>query len=293
MKFVKKLKNTLSKNRDISIAWVNFLKYQNMQAIEYLSGLDTKELNGKVDDISFDLGMSSAATTSLRQEGICIIKNFLDRGKCGDYLSDIEKLLGFDPNERIDLEKKLIVVDDGSKSYGEMSNHETTVINIRCGADQGMIDVFNIDKVLPCFAEIKKQLIQSKILNDVLDKQDLKGGNLNVYINRGITSTRGLHVDTLKPKVKFFIYLTDVLKLMDGPYCYVKKSHNSLAFKLFHNEMFRLPNTTTDTSLTNINELVPVLAPKGSMIISDQAGIHRGFPQESIGYRVVLVLATK
>jgi hypothetical protein len=280
------------RSQEISKKWYKLAAYRSDEVIKYLQNLNNIELHRKNEEITFEMSKKTQIANSLEYNGISLVKDFLSAVKCDDCANDIKRLTGSFSKADTNRWKNLKVVDDGSLSYGDMSNFSGTVVNIRTGQDKGMIDIFNIDKLMPSFESIKESLIQNELLQEIFNKKDLKAGNLNVYINQGITETRGFHVDTFSKKIKFFIYLTDVNTLDDGPYCFVKNTHTNSPLKYFHKEILKYPKATTDSLVFDTEDVIPVLAARGSMIISDQSGIHRGFPQKASGYRAVIVLST-
>ncbi|MDA9369379.1 hypothetical protein N9R39_01035 [Amylibacter sp.] len=290
--FFKKRLKVITRSQEISRMWNKLAVHQSAEVIKYLQNLNDIELQQKISEITFEMSNKSQITNSLEYNGISLVKNFLNAVKCDECANDIKKIISSYSKTDAKPWKNLKVVDDGSLSYGEMSNYTETVVNIRSGDDKGMIDIFNIDKLMPSFESIKESLIQSKLLQEIFNEKDLKASNLNVYINQGITKTRGFHIDTFAKKIKFFIYLTDVNTLDDGPYCFVKKTHINTPLSNFHKEILRYPEATTDSLVLDIEDVIPVLADRGNMIISDQSGIHRGFPQKASGYRAVIVLST-
>ena len=109
--------------------------------------------------------------------------------------------------------------------------------------------------------------------------------NLNLYVNNSITKTRGFHVDSYYRSIKGFIYLTDVNCLGDGPYCFVKGTQ-------VENSLEKLNKIIGDKEAPIIDPLkiVPVLGKKGTLILSDQSGVHRGFPQSKGSLRELFVM---
>ena len=120
------------------------------------------------------------------------------------------------------------------KGYHNFRDADRAVINYRVkrpdgrtGSDAGMIDIFhperlscNLDKrIKNCLHE---QLIQRLLLVSSFNRLQVKCRNL--YLNQGVQDTRGFHCDGRSLKFKSFVYISDVNKLDDDPYCYVKGS---------------------------------------------------------------------
>lgn len=157
------------------------------------------------------------------------------------------------------------------------------------GHDEGMLDIKHIDKIIPDFSnKIKIEKILD-ILNDELG-QKLRVLNINCYWNQGVQHTRGFHADShTKEQYKAFIYLTDVVDDLDGPYCYIPWSQLPSLYRykcIISNYMNNKP--LTDYNSCNNQEIIKAKAPKGSLIISNQNGAHRGWPQGENNKRALI-----
>jgi hypothetical protein len=239
------------------------------------------------------------AKSKLHDDGIIIIPNFLNNTYLDEWTKSIEKTLKIYTNklkqetyyedEKILIQKNINIPK--LKNYKELASYPKTAINIRGGIDSGMVDIFNIDKILPYKSKIQ-EIFSSEFFREILSfkKGKLKVSNVNAYINSGNITTRGFHFDSEKNQVKIFIYLTDVSNFNDGPYTFVKKSHlDKSSIRINKKLSFGLKNET-EAPIVNHNNIYPVFGKKGSMIISNQNGFHRGFPQSKNGYRVVLAI---
>lgn len=149
------------------------------------------------------------------------------------------------------------------------------------GHDDGMLDIKHIDKVIPDFLN---KIKIDKVL-EIVNKEiglNLNVKNINCYWNQGVENTRGFHADNhTKDQYKAFIYLTDVLEDSDGPYSYIPGSHLPSFYRykcIVLNYLNKRP--LTDYHPTGDNKSIfKAKAPKGSLIISNQNGAHRGWPQ--------------
>lgn len=240
------------------------------------------------------------ASSRIEKDGIFIIPNFLE-SNLSDKLCRIidEKIsnalleIGVGESYETDAyivqrEAKLV------KGYSALANNSKAVVDIRSGSDEGMVDVFNIDKLIK--EENGKSIISdiqnNKILNGILKclHKDLEIKNINTYVNNGVTSTRGFHADSYSRQIKIFIYLTDVLDFESGPYTFVKGTHVETPYRRINRLLSRFLSAKTEAPVVPFEDIYPVLAPKGSLVISDQAGFHRGFPQSKDGSRRVLTI---
>jgi hypothetical protein len=170
------------------------------------------------------------------------------------------------------------------------------IINIRgnTGLDTGMFDIFHIDNMngfdtpefKQCLALFGNPLIKAAIANN----SSYRFSTQQVYRNLSVTDTRGFHIDNLVHTFKSFLYLTDVNSLQDGPYSYIPGSHK---LPYIHRLELRLTEKmgANARDIWSSKYLTPVnfTAPMGSLILSDQTGIHRGLPQVDGALRIALV----
>lgn len=251
-------------------------------------------------DINNNANANSNAIERLRSDGIFIVPNFVNKDSIDDLCSLIEEQSNIYLSKLKDksfYENEVALIQANQckvKGYGALATYSKTVFDVRSGSDEGMIDIFNVDKLLKGTRgeELLTQITNNSFLVELLDSlpTPLVISNINSYINSGITSTRGFHVDAYKEQVKIFIYLTDVLTLNNGPYTYVKGSHKDSHYRRINQYISKEQKAQTETPVIPFNQIYPILAPKGSLVISDQSGSHRGFPQSSIGKRRVLTI---
>lgn len=217
---------------------------------------------------------------TLAEDGIVIIEDYLDADVCDQLYDSISETI-----ESRDID----VVEGGDYSYREFVEWSGAVANKRTGSDEGMIDVFNMDEVVP---EVKSFKTDSGIDNiiDEAASETYSPDNVNVYWNRSVTTTRDFHADTYSGKFKSFVYLTDVPDKAYGPFSYIKGSHKSSRIKekasTLVNKFKNKP--ATDAVFYDEEDVVYCTAPKGTLIIANQAGYHRGHPQEEGKERMLL-----
>ena len=186
------------------------------------------------------------------------------------------------------------------KGYHNFRDADRAVINYRVkrpdgrtGSDAGMIDIFhperlssNLDRrIKNCLHE---QLIQRLLLVSSLNRLQVKCRNL--YLNQGVQDTRGFHCDGRSLKFKSFVYISDVNKLDDGPYCYVKGSHRHRRLWQ-NNSTFNKENQLDPFEFSQLqaSKAISIFAKAGDMVISSQKGAHCGHPQHPEAKRAVLV----
>ncbi len=227
---------------------------------------------------------SNQDLTSIQDE----IHNFLEIIRSNNFLNLQEIACLNLPNHR------------AIKGYHNFRDSDRAVINYRVkrpdgrtGSDAGMIDIFhperlscNLDKrIKNCLHE---QLIQRLLLVSSLNRLHVKCRNL--YLNHGVQDTRGFHCDGRSLKFKSFVYISDVNKLDDGPYCYVKGSHRRRRLWR-NNSTFNKENQLDPFEFSQLeaSKAISVFAKAGDMVISSQKGAHCGHPQHPEAKRAVLV----
>lgn len=181
----------------------------------------------------------------------------------------------------------------GNTSMTALIGDGTPIANIRQGVDEGMVDFYNIDNHYPEALAIREKLLQAGVkefLEEVSGRK-LFLKSMNAYVNLDVTETRGFHVDAFGvTQIKVFVYLTDVDDLKNGPYCYVLGSHQEKPLQGVNSFASRvLGLSDTDLVMINFENAFPILGQAGTLIISDQSGAHRGFPQETGGRRALAV----
>jgi len=218
----------------------------------------------ETDDID-SLGARLAA------DGVVAVEDYLDEETCDSYRERVETAL---ENDEFDFANE-------STSASEMMSASSTMVNRRSGEDDdGMLDIFNIDQTIPEIREIKTD----PFVSDIIAKAggtNCEPENINIYVNRSVTETRGYHFDSYNDQYKAFVYLTDVLDESYGPYSYIKGSNGrSYVRRRLEGLLNRaLGNRPTAAISYDDDDIVTFTAQKGTLIISDQTGYHRGIPQ--------------
>lgn len=207
---------------------------------------------------------------TLESDGIVIVPDFLDADKCDDIFEKI---------------KQYVENADDEEDHGDVIIHRRG----SQGIDEGMIDVDNIDYAVSGITDI----IEDRSINDIINNaasEEYSNHKINTYWNKSVTNTRGFHADTYTGKYKCFIYLTDVPDKSYGPYTYVKGSHEPSKVqkigKYAVNKLRR--NRLTDAVNVDQSNIVHCTAEKGTLIISNQSGYHRGYPQQEGRERMLL-----
>lgn len=213
----------------------------------------------------------------LQRDGIVVIENFIDEAQVSSLKEKIEKAIHeFPHNQKINQTNSVISVRDSHDSKNKY--------------DTGMIDFVNADEIVKELSEFRYNERITQILSEAAN-QTMLSASLHVYINKNVTNTRVFHIDTFYPRqYKAFIYLTDVNSRDDGPYTYIKKSQAAPVSKFIsvcYNLLKGYP--VTDSRIKFIGNPTYLLGKKGTLILSCQNGMHRGWPQSEGAYRMAMV----
>lgn len=145
--------------------------------------------------------------------------------------------------------------------------------------DDGLAGLLKSDRIQQMFSERLGERVEVLGFGLQLDDVDT-------------SSKRGLHVDVLYPPLmKAFIYLNDVEDPGDGPYAVVPGSHRWW-FRKFLNDVI---NACTTGARRDMRFFVPastlraILAPAGTMILSTQDAMHKGWGNHWRKARYVLI----
>ena len=209
---------------------------------------------------------------TLAEDGVVKVDDYFDEETCDELYTKISSEI-----EGGDIE----TVEGGKHCYSELANWGTAVANKRKGRDDGMIDVFNVDNRVPEVKSFKEDEMINDIINSAAS-ESYSPDNVNVYWNRSVTTTRDFHADTYRDQFKSFVYLTDVPDRSYGPFSYIKGTQDISGLKIYISKKINSikGNPSTDAVFYDEDDVTYFTAPKGTLIISNQAGYHRGDPQE-------------
>ena len=161
-------------------------------------------------------------------------------------------------------------------TYYKQQFYYLPVIDNRFGhnrvTDNGVIDIFNINKLLPSINEN----IDIDIILEILHKLTHKSWKLeriNLQINNNVTNTNNYHYDD-NNNIKFTIYMNTIKEEDGGALSFIEKTHINKKFKN--------------------NQIKNFYGNSGDVLISYQNGLHKKIPQQnSITYFLVYNFNTK
>ena len=161
-------------------------------------------------------------------------------------------------------------------SYQKMQYYYLPVFDNRSGhnriTDKGVIDVFNIHKILPSINEVINLDVILSILKK-LTKKDWKFLRINLQVNNNVINPNNYHFDNSEI-IKFTIYLNDIKEINGGGLSFISNSH--------------INNKFNNKNIKNF------YGNCGDVLISYQNGMHKKLPQiNSINYFLVLNFEVK
>ena len=243
----------------------------------------------------------SRAREILTVQGIVVVTNYAPRGEIDAIRSDLERVCDaygahLSRDQIFEDDKVRISPVSDTLDPRITAEMEKPLFKIRDGADRGIINVYRVQRLLnPVNAKSLIQLLRSDFVRSVVDGYDgrewnFRDGYTNAYINRSTTHTRGYHLDGRCGNMKAFLYLTDVGSESDGPYCYARGTHKEAALAAVNQHLSsRLGWHELDFAFFDRRRETACLGKRGTLIISDQSGAHRGHPQVEGAERIVAV----
>jgi len=260
---------------------------------------DESPINDKRDkDIWGEIALChKQCKEEILDDGYVVIKDFLSAEDCKRIKSEFLNLL-----EKFDLSKtkdypELKVVNHTKKREvsGNLGNLSEPVLLTRGlqGFDENMIELFKAEKLINLPTQKIREHIDQLALWTNLSKYRV---SFSIYYNKGVTNTRGYHRDNsplpvpgnpreTKRLYKFFMYITDVSSIDQGPYSYIPGTHTWDNCEEYSKQLQPISQNDLDLSL----DPKIFLEKAGTVLITDQAGFHRGLPQNEKSERLMLV----
>lgn len=179
------------------------------------------------------------------------------------------------------------------RGYKNLVESPKPVVNFRHGEDDGMMDLFHPENLVPQHRQVILDCLHEDLVKDLAARAfgaSLEVKCRNLYVNRGVQNTRFFHCDGEAVKVKSFVYVNDIQSFDVGPYCYLLGSHRGRRLRQ-RNQSFNARHQLNkhEYRLLDGKSTLPVFCRAGDMVVSAQHGAHRGFPQAPSARRTVLV----
>lgn len=230
----------------------------------------------------------------LKTKGCIFIKDFVKNEKLINkiYKRINKEIKNIDSSKTKEYENYFVSNTETIEGSKNLESRNKSTFNFRGNHgrgkyyDTGFLDICKANLYFPILNNLNVEYIEKTCLklNSNFKKEDLV---FNIYYTDSISDLRKWHWDDYKT-IKFFIYLSNV-NIENGPYSYIE---NSVKFPININSNEELDNNKINNILkTNKNYKKNIfIGKKGDLIISSQAGIHRGQPQKKGYERMVLVI---
>jgi hypothetical protein len=202
---------------------------------------------------------------AIEKNGFYVIENFLSPEQC-DELLEIAKNSDSIPDNEPDIRIKIKdIAEPTSRVYRQ--------------AESGIIQKSLVQMLMkdPFFYEVLGKYLRS---TPVLCSVNMWWSTLAKPSN-GDKEAQNYHFDMSRARwLNFFIYLTDVDEA-SGPHCYVRGSNKipsgSPGHELLKRGYARIPDSDIEQAFGK-DQIVEMTAKRGTLIIEDTIGFHRGKP---------------
>ena len=222
---------------------------------------------------------------SISEDGIVKITKFFNNDEVNKFVDEL--------NFIISSEDVYNVQSNPKTDFNKLRRENKFVINKRMKSrdgDEGMIDLWNYDQKMSEETKALLNKINTHSINILREAYPDAGYELkthNVYLNKSVTETRGIHADSdfFPSRIKSFVYLTDVPDNSYGPFSYIKKSHIKEGLK--YHRKYDIMEPITDEDKENYKIYTGITS--GDVVVAAVSGAHRGIPQEKGKMRMAIV----
>ena len=217
---------------------------------------------------------------NFEEKGCLFLKSVFDKETIEIFNKEIRDYMSLNEiythiKKRQDIQEETYFVNNSYTSlnnFQKMQYYYLPVIDNRgCHNrqhDVGMIDIYNIQKLLPNIEKYFSIDLMTNLLKKITNK-NWKLFRTNLHICSNVNNPIPFHTDNYENTLKITVYLSDIKKNNDGPPVFIEGTHiNNNNIK---NDNFKIFYGT-----------------KGDALISYQSGLHKKMPQnnESCGYLV-------
>ena len=174
---------------------------------------------------------------SFEENGYLFLKKVYNENTINEYINLINQFLISNNikshlNKRYDVKETNFYVNNTFNtlnSFHKQQYYYLPVIDNRGThdriTDSGMIDIFNVYKLIPQTLEFFDVEVMKSILKKITNN-DWKLFRVNLHICDNVNNTGSFHFDNFEKTIKFSIYLSEVTENASGPLVFIEKSHN-------------------------------------------------------------------
>ena len=244
-----------------------------MENVEENDQMENVEENDQMENVEVDYG--------LEEKGYLFLKQVYSKDLVDRFYYEVQSFINLEGiyshlQKRQDVPQQHYFVNNtygALQNFNQLQHYYVPVIDNRGTynrvTDVGVIDFFNIDRLLP---QVKTYfdvgVMQAILLKTTGIEWKLTRTNLQIYNN--VSNTNQYHVDTGNEKnIKFTIFISNILDEMNGAPAFIEGSHlNKKNVKLSQSKIFT--------------------GERGSVLISYQNGYHRKMSMKTGGINIFL-----
>jgi hypothetical protein len=220
-------------------------------------------------------------TKNFEEKGCLFLKSVFDLETIEEFSKEIREFMNNNEiythiKKRQDIKEDKFFVNNSFtelNSFQKMQYYYLPVVDNRGSHnrqnDIGMIDIYNVDKLLPNLYKYFSVDLMTNLLKKVTGKS-CRLSRVNLQICSNVTNPIPFHIDNYDKSIKITVYLSDIQSNNDGPLVFIEGTHkpNNMNIKTENVKIF--------------------LGNKGDILISEQSGMHKKMPQmgTSCGYLV-------
>jgi hypothetical protein len=254
----------------------------------FIRSLQASSINFDRARITFSLSSPPRTISEcLHTYGVCIIKNFWNFEPNPTSLVHSLSDQALSPSNHfsiVDAKKRLPIITKRGRLYFNR------ITNSWMSSDSGITDIFNPHALFSSTTSIYTLLtdIEREVTSFVYGLDEIARLNIalrwsNYYQYRDCCTPRPLHVDTLYPQVKAFLYLTDIFDIRQGPYAFIPSSHRQklvhrLSINLNQVRKSDIGDNPYDSTLYSSTCAIPLFASSGDLILTRQDAVHGDLP---------------
>ena len=256
-------------------------KMENVEEIDQIENVEEVDKMENVEEIDQMENVEECVVYGLEENGYLFLKQVYPRDLVDRFYYEVQSFMNIEGiyshlQKRQDVPQQRYFVNNtygALLNFNQLQHYYVPVIDNRGTynrvTDVGVIDFFNIDRLLP---QVKTyfdiSVMQAILLKTTGIEWKLTRVNMQIYNN--VTNTNQYHVDTGNEKnIKFTIFISNILDEMNGAPAFIEGSHiNKKNVKLTQSKIFT--------------------GERGAVLVSYQNGYHRKMPMKTGGTNIFL-----
>jgi hypothetical protein len=252
-----------------------------MESLEENDQMENHEENDQMETENREEYVEESVVYGLEENGYLFLKQVYAKELVDRFYYEVQSFMNLEGiyshlQKRQDVPQQRYFVNNtygAVQNFNQLQHYYVPVIDNRGTynrvTDVGVIDFFNVDRLLPQV----KTYFDISVMQAILLKTtgiEWKMTRVNMQIYNNVVNTNQYHVDTGNEKnIKFTIFISNILDEMNGAPAFIEGSHmNKKNVKLSQSKIFT--------------------GERGAVLISYQNGYHRKMPMKTGGTNVFL-----